>query len=150
LTFEGKNMRMLLVCLLLTLVPLVGCSSGNPTPPAGVIVKGKIVQGGMPLKVERLPPGEVPAEVVFVPEGGGEVERQPLQPDGTFRETGWEKGIKPGKYKLAVYHYVQGRGSDGLSGAFSEKNTPITVDVPESKVGGELDLGTIELNDQKK
>jgi len=129
---------------------LVGCSGGNPPAKTGVIVVGKVVKGGQPLTVERTPPGEPPAEVVFVPLfTGGERESQGLKPDGTFEEVGQEKGIKPGKYRLAVFHFVKGRGSDGLEGAFSEQKSPIEIDVPADKAGGKLDLGQIELNDQK-
>jgi hypothetical protein len=128
------------------LVVAAGCT-GNPTPKTGVVVTGKVVKGGMPLAAERLPPGEFPAEIIFVPAAGGDAERQALLPDGTFKEDGAGKGIAPGKYKLAVLHYPQGRPADGLQGAFSEQNSPINIDIPADKSGGEHDLGTIELND---
>jgi hypothetical protein len=133
------------------LIFCAGCSGDkNPASPLGVIVTGKVVRNGVPLTVEALPPGEVPAEVIFVPIGEGSAESEALAADGTFREAGWEKGIKPGKYKLAITHFVQGRESDGLQGAFSAESTPITVEIPSDKVGAEHDLGTIELNDHKR
>jgi len=140
----------LVLVLLIGSALLAGCGDGNPPAPQGVVVTGKVVKGGAPLPQGRLPPGEPGAEVVFVPVAGGESERQAIGADGTFREIGWEKGIKPGKYRLAVYHYVTGRGSDGLGGAFSEQNSPITVDIPADKSGSTHDLGTIELNDHAK
>jgi hypothetical protein len=129
---------------------VAGCSS-NPTPPAGATVTGKVVKGGSPLTAERLPPGELPAEVVLVPESSSATaERARLQADGTFTTKGAGRGVLPGKYKLAVYHYIKGRGSDGLGGKFSEKNTPITIEIPESKRNGTHDLGTIELDQYAK
>lgn len=135
--------RVSLVC---SLFVFAGCS-GNPSAPAGVIVTGTVVRGGAPLTAERLPPGEWPGEVIFVPLDGGPEESERLGVDGSFREAGLEKGIKAGKYRLAVLHYVSGRGSDGLNGAFSKANSPITVEIPADKSGGTHDLGKIELND---
>src|SRR5262245_25394215 len=120
----------------LVAVALVGCSNGNPPAKTGVIVTGKVLKGGQPLTVEKSPPGEPPAEVVFIPLfPGGEREAQWLKPDGSFEEIGQQKGIKPGKYRLAVLHFVKGRGSDGLGGAFSEQASPIEIDVPADKSG---------------
>ena len=88
------------------------------------------------MTVEKTPPGEPPAEVVFIPLfEGGERESQGLKPDGTFEEVGQEKGIKPGKYRLAVFHFVKGRGTDGLNGAFSEQTSPIEIDVNTPCIG---------------
>lgn len=136
--------------LLFTALMLAGCSGGNPPAKVGVIVKGKVLKGGQPLTVEKTPPGEVPAEVVFMPLfPDGERESQGLKPDGTFEEIGQEKGIKPGKYRLAVLHFVKGRGSDGLNGAFSEQASPIEVEIPADKSGGTFELPTIELDTYK-
>jgi hypothetical protein len=67
--------------------------------------------------------------------------------DGSFRLEGPGRGIKPGRYKLAVYQRDRGPGSDLLAGAFSEKNSPIEVDIPEDRRGRKHDLGVIELDD---
>ena len=136
------------VPLIVIAAALAGC--GPAGPPPGVTVTGKVVQAGQPLTAERLPPGEFAAEVIFVPLGTAGGEREKLSADGSFKEAGAGKGMPPGKYKVAVIHYVQGRGSDGLKGAFSEQSTPITVDIPASQSGGTHDLGTLELNDYSK
>jgi hypothetical protein len=129
---------------------LVGCSDSGPKVPVGVTVTGKVLKGGQPLKAEQAPPGEFPGEVIFLPDDpSGARQQEPLKPDGSFREAGDGKGIKPGKYRLAVLHFIRGRGSDGLNGAFSEQNTGITVDIPADKSGGEYALPPIELEDYK-
>jgi hypothetical protein len=139
-----------LACLSLSLVILAGCSTGAPAPPSGVTVVGKIVKGGQPLQAERLPPGEFIGEVTFVPLAtGGSREQEPLKVDGSFQEAGLGKGIAPGKYRVAVLHFIRGRGTDGLAGAFSEQASPITIDVPTDKIGGTFDVQTIELDDFK-
>src|SRR5688572_27226256 len=120
----------LLIYAAILIAAISGCS-GNPTPPSGVIVTGKVVKAVQPLTAERLPPGEFVAELIFVPmDATGERDQERINPDGTFRETGRGNGIKPGKYRVAVTHFVTGRGSDGLKGAFSEQKSPITVDIP--------------------
>jgi hypothetical protein len=137
------------LCIIVSLYTalLTGCGSSNPSAPIGVQVTGKILKGGMPLTGDpRLPPEEPPGEVVFVTAGNSDNEAEPLKADGSFTEKGWEKGIKPGKYKLAVFHFTQGRGSDGLQGFFGNETTPIEIEIPADKVGKSHDIGIIELD----
>ncbi len=131
--------------LFLAAAALAGC--GVSGPPQGVTVTGKILNGGAPLATAKLPPGEFIGEVRFIPQGEGSAEIEPLAADGTFRETGAGRGIPPGKYRLAVFHFIQGRGSDGLEGSFSDEKTPIMIDVPAAKSGGIFDLGTLDLKE---
>jgi hypothetical protein len=132
---------------------LAGCGGGY-TPDEGVVVEGKILQGGQPLEVPNREVGLGSVEVQLIPTGAlaGQVgvETALAEADGSFRVQGAGRGIKPGKYKVVVYQHDQGMNSDKLQGAFSDQNSPIEVDIAEDNVGDAQDLGVIELNDHKK
>jgi hypothetical protein len=153
------GLRVLLVvlgCLML----LAGCRRSTYTPDVGVIVKGTILQGGVPLDVPRRDVGFgrvdvqlVPAEMLALAEGEEtslQVESGQANEAGAFEIRGGGRGVPPGKYRLAVFQRDQGFDSDALKGAFAPKRTPIEIDVPADKVGSTLDLGTIELSDHIK
>jgi hypothetical protein len=76
-----------------------------------------------------------------------QIENTSADADGNFEIVAGGRGVPPGQYRLAVYQHDRGYDSDRLAGAFSAKKTPIEIDVPEDKLGGSLDVGTIDLND---
>ena len=116
----------------------------------GVTVRGKVVKAGLPLEVPRRDIGLGSVPMTLIPEDASlESHSFLVAEDGSFELVGADQGIAPGKYKVAVLQQNEGPGSDLLNGKFSAETTPITIDVPADKVGGELDLGTIELDDHK-
>lgn len=123
----------------------MGCDMG---PPKGVIVKGKVLKGGQVMPVTRpdIHLGMVEVHLVSS-EGNAEgPERALAAEDGSFTFPGLGKGVKAGKYRLSVYHRENGPPGDSLNGVFSDEKSPITVTVPTDKLGGTLDLGTIDLD----
>jgi hypothetical protein len=145
----------------LGLLCCAGCGrSSTYAPETGVIVKGRVVQGGVPLEAPRRDVGLSSIEVQLVPEAmlalaereetSLQVESSTADENGAFEIAGGGGGVPPGKYRLAVFQRDQGFDSDRLKGAFSPKRTPIEIDVPADKMGDTLDLGTIELNDHVK
>jgi hypothetical protein len=150
---------------LATLTVLTGCESYDPD--AGVIVTGKVTQGGQPINNPRTPVGYGGVEVIFV---GDKVRASAFcDASGNFEIVDAGEGVPPGKYKVAIV--VHGAGTPGgavgappggapvpggssptgdkLEGKLSEQNTKIQFDVPD-KVGSKHDVGTIEVNDHTK
>jgi hypothetical protein len=127
-----------------------GC---GPSAERGVIVKGKLTKGGVPLTIPGMESGNSSITVTLAPvtpdpkatsQGGQAM----LDNTGGFQIVGAGKGVTPGKYRL----HLQGEvapGEDAFSGAYSGEKWLKEVEVPADKLGGELDLGTIELNDIK-
>jgi len=130
--------------LLLPVLALAGCGSSVEE---GVIVTGKIIMNGDPLKAPRrdVGIGVVYVKLVPVDVEGGETESVEAAEDGTFKIIGPGKGVPPGSYKLAISQQG-GPDSDMLIDKFSEETTPITVNLPKDKVGDTIDLGTIDLS----
>lgn len=124
---------------------LAGCS---PSVPKGVIVTGKITKGGAPLTI---PEGGAVDVTIFSTttdaDGYASGASEPLKEDGTFRLIAGGKGVPPGKYRLQLQGNAGPGEEDVFSGAFSEAGYVKEFDVPADRVGGEFDLGTIELND---
>ena len=164
---------------------LVGCESYDPDD--GVIVMGKIVQGGQPIS------GNV--QVVLI---GNQIRSSATcDSSGSFKIVDAGEGVPAGKYKVAVAVFESGgpnrppgagppgaglpSGSrppgggppggapsgdgppsgpptgppnvtqgDKLEGKLSETNTKIEVDVPQDKVGGTHDVGTIDIAEHLK
>ncbi len=132
----------------------IGCGSGDEyAPPAGVTITGKIYNGGGPMRMERPDVGLGSIELTLVPEGADatnenlDLETTIAEVDGSFMFEGPGDGIPAGKYRLAVYHYENGPGEDNLEGAFSPVNSPIEITVSEEYVGGEQDLGVIDVKE---
>ncbi len=128
----------------------LGCSEGVNYE-EGVIVKGKLVQGGTPLQAPQNIPGAT-VNVQLTPVGsevGAEPWSAPLGADGTFEIVGPENGIKPGRYKVGLSQssYLD---DPSIATQFSPENTPIEVEVPADKVGGVHDLGVIDLAETAK
>jgi hypothetical protein len=131
---------------------LLGCGDGYK-PKDGVTVTGKVVKGGKPLDVPHRDVGLGSVEVLLVPAGnatGATQESSLAKEDGSVRMEGPGRGITPGKYKLAVLQHDKGPGSDMLKGAFSPDKTPITVEIPEARLGKTHDLGVIDLHKPSK
>lgn len=128
----------------------LGCGGEAKIGNAGVKIRGKVVKGGAPLEVPRRDIGLGSVELHLVPaDESVEPQVAMVAEDGSFEIVAAGQGIAPGSYKLAVYQQNEGPGSDLLMGKFSKENSPISIDVPSDKVGGELDLGTIELDDHQ-
>jgi len=135
------------------LVVLVAMTLGCSEPKigdAGVKIRGKVVKGGAPLDVPRRDIGLGSVELHLIPsDPSHEPQVALVAEDGTFEIVAAGQGIAPDDYKLAVYQQNEGPGSDLLNGKFSKEKTPITIKVSADNVGGEFDLGTIELDDYK-
>lgn len=130
---------------------IVGCSSD--ATPKGVTVKGKVNQGGQVLKpAGPAAPGASKVEVIFYPSDPNGVFEQALAnlDTGEFTVVGAGKGIKPGVYKVGVFVRGAGFDSDELNGKFNQQNTPISVTIPEDKVGGTFELPPIDINNPPK
>jgi hypothetical protein len=137
----------------LAMALLNGCGPSYVTP-QGAKIQGKIVKGGQPLQVPGRESGTGYIEVNMSPADPAQVGQLPdtsgmAAADGSFLIE-YERGLPPGKYKLAVYQRDQGGDSDQLQGKFSRQNSPIIVDIDKSKIGGTIDLGTIDLDTPKK
>ena len=143
--------RYYLVCLILTLA-LVGCS-GAPAIDAGVIVSGKVVNGGQPIAVANRQNGVGKLQIELIPILGTNDKRDRdstgAKEDGSFEFLYAGKGVKPGKYKLVVLALDEPM-KDSLNGTFNEANSPIEVDIPADKLNGKFSLGTIDLEKYKK
>jgi hypothetical protein len=140
------NARVYFAASALFLGLMIGCN--EPAFEKGVTVKGKIVKGGQVLKPSGpQAPGASKVEVIFYPNDTNMPEEQAILDDqGQFTLVGQGKGIKPGTYKVAVFVRGAGFDSDELAGAFNKDKTTITKDIPADKVGQELDLGTIDID----
>jgi hypothetical protein len=135
--------RFISLCLVLVLVS-TGCDSSKGTSP-----KGKIVKGGQPLAVKSkgpIPPGTKHLVVELIGENGTSESVVVGEDNSSFTVVGAEgKGVKPGKYKLAVQFFDPDRPNDQLKGAFNTQNTKLTVTIEAGK-----DIGTIDLDSPPK
>jgi hypothetical protein len=120
-----------------------GCS---PSIPKGVIVTGKITKGGAAVTAPEGPVQLTLASTTQNAEGESTGSGAILKEDGTFRFEGAGKGVPPGTYRLHMLGDA-GPGVDAFDGAYSGEKFVKEFEVPADKVGGEFDVGTIELND---
>lgn len=124
-----------------------GCNSY--TPESGVIVTGKIVQGGQPVAVETTEDGYNGLKVQFSPADPSDLKLASsvamCKASGDFEMTYEGKGLPPGKYKVSVSVLSNGNPTETYVGKLDEPNSPITVEVPADKVGGKHDVGTIDI-----
>jgi hypothetical protein len=137
--------------MLVGIVLLLGC--GGHKPATGIIVKGKVTKGGAPITVPNMESkvGTVKIELFPVytdPADQREAEGTLSEADGSFNIVGAGKGIKPGKYKLAIFA-DPGDGINQLGDRFTGENSPIEVEISEKDVGGTKDLGTLEVDTYK-
>ena len=140
-------------------VAMLGCSRGLPVD-KGVIVRAKLVKGGQPLTAAMgdAPPGMDDAlgiEIALVPQGSGEEhvrgmyygEYSSAESMVVFRGPG--KGIPAGKYTLTVRGQnamPDDAANDPFGAKFGIETSPFQVDIPPDKLGGEHDLGEIDLD----
>jgi hypothetical protein len=103
--------------------------------------------------MERPDVGLGSIELILVPDGVDasdenlDLEITIAEVDGSFVFEGPGDGIAAGKYRLAVYHREDGPDVDNLEGAFSTVNSPIEITVSEENLGGEQDLGVIDVKE---
>ncbi len=121
------------------LAGLSGCSSG----PTKVVVTGKIVDGGQPLKLEgeEFEEGAAAIELEFYPlDESGQFDKQAevyaasVNSDGTFTVSGIDgNGIPVGKYRVALRCLVESEEGekDVWDGRFEPSNSPFTVEITE-------------------
>ncbi len=139
--------RWLLLVLWLSIVS--GC---GPSVPSGVIVKGKLVKGGSPVAPPPDGSGSAPQVTIVstttAEDGTSAGGQAGTDANGEFRIVAGGKGVPPGKYRMQLQ--AEGEpGQDLFEGKFTGENFMQEIEVPADKVGSELDLGTIELDDVK-
>jgi hypothetical protein len=144
------------LCLCATLL-LCGCGGADS---GKALVKGRIVMNGEPLVVQGQEIGVGRVEVRLVNAQGFAEEVALANVDGEFEFHGDGGGVPAGTYKISVKQIepqlpkppeagrpaVPAGDLDLLNGAFDEKNTPIQREIGE----GDVDLGTIDLAEEKK
>lgn len=130
---------------------LLGC--GGYKPATGVVVKGKVTKGGTPITVPNMESKAGTVKIELFPihanlqdERGSEGTLSGA--DGAFEITGAGNGVKPGKYKLAIFA-DPGDGVNQLGDKFTGSNSPIDVEISEQNLGGTQDLGTLEVDSFK-
>ncbi len=136
------------ILTLLSLSVLAGC---GPSVPKGVIVTGKFTKGGAPLTIPATSGGTGAITVLFfsvmtAPDGTSSGGAGTLDAAGAFRIVSAGRGIPPGKYRIQLQGDA-GPGEEAFGNAYYGENYLKEVEVPADKLGGEFDLGTIELND---
>lgn len=131
-----------------SLVMLSGCGESY-SPDAGVIVTGKVVQGGAPVPVPPTDDGYDGVEVQFF---GADPNNLTLATSGATCDAAGNfeiayagEGIPPGKYKVAIFVRKGGPETDMLEGKLANGVTTIEFDIPADKVGGKHDVGTIDI-----
>ncbi|HUE72351.1 MAG TPA: carboxypeptidase-like regulatory domain-containing protein [Pirellulaceae bacterium] len=133
---------------LLSLMILTGC---GPSVPQGVIVTGKLTKGGTPLAGAEDGTGAAVVTIVSVAkaeDGSSSGGQAATDASGAFRIVAGGRGVPPGKYRIHL-EADAGPGQDLFGGAYSGINYLKEVEVPADKMGGEFDLGSIELDDNK-
>src|SRR5262245_55895221 len=116
------------LCLFLLLgCPLVtGCTGSS----GGVVVKGKVLKGGQPIKVTDK--GMV--QIRFINEKNSYLGQ--VGADGSYTITGSDgKGVPPGSYKGAVLAVAPYHTKDLLGGKFNDQRTTLSREI---KAGQEV------------
>jgi hypothetical protein len=145
---HASPLRFLIWCSVLAVV----CGCGRQyAAGVGVKVSGKIVKGGQPLQVPTTPTGSGFIDVNLSPAEAADSGKLAdttvhAEPDGSFFLDYEGRGLPPGKYKVAVLVREVGGVGDELKGKFSQDNTPIRTELDKSKIGGTMDVGTIDLD----
>ena len=139
-------------CIVLATVG--GCGgSGAPEPADGVILTGKLVQGGNPIAVAPTPDHYNGPEIRISPlDQTVPLSETQAYPDeaGNFRIEYEGKGVPPAKYKMAVFVRQGGPDTDTLEGKLAMEKTTIEFEVPKDKLGSEHNLGTIDIAEHLK
>lgn len=139
-----RGLSLFVCCTFLSFI--AGCESYSPVQ--GVVVTGKVLQGGQPVSTAPTPDGYNGAQVEFF--SGTAAATVPCEADGKFRIEYEGGGLPPGKYKVAIYVRKDGPDSDILENKLGRDSTTIEFDIPQDKMGGEMDVGTIEIADHLK
>jgi hypothetical protein len=131
--------------ILMSLLLLTGC---GPSVPKGVIVTGKFTKGGAPVAPAADGTG-VPLVTIFsvtkAEDGSSTGGQAPTDATGAFRIEAGGRGVPPGKYRVQL----SGESEPGIplfENKYGGENFVKEVEVPADKLGGEFDLGTIELD----
>lgn len=120
------------ICLMMTALALFVVGCGGESGPKRVKIKGKVSNNGEPLKVRPMV-GRVQVTFYPITEAGqppGDPQEAAVLPTGDFTVPGTEnKGILPGKYKIAIRQWEEFPNKDVLQGKFDDKNSKITRDI---------------------
>ena len=121
----------------LSILLIAGCADKSD---GRSVVKGKLLDGKKPFVFDQskiklppgataLPPGSRPLVVLFIPvDGSGPTSAVVNLETGTFEVPGTDgKGIKPGRYKIAVTAGVG--GGDYFDNIFTAEKTQIIRDI---------------------
>jgi hypothetical protein len=132
---------------LLPLLILTGC---GPSVPKGVVVTGKFTKGGAPLSIPATSEatGNITVtmySVTTAPDGSSSGGAGTVDSAGAFKIVAGGRGIPPGKYRITLAGDA-GPGEDAFGNAYTGENYLKEVEVPADKMGGEFDLGTIDLD----
>ena len=137
----------LVFALLVTLV--AGC--GGYTPETGVTVTGKILKGSQPLTIPSVDSGGG-LQIQLCPQTArpdgspGDAAGGEYSPDGSVKFLYAGRGVHPGKYVLTVEMNDGTNDQDVFQGKYALGQSKVEVTVPENKVGGSYDFGTIDLD----
>lgn len=125
--------KLLPVAILLACVLITGCG-GAPVEKT-YKVSGSVTDNGQPLVVAGADIGVGMVQVLFYlqqPDGtqASEWESAKVDAAGKFSLLGKDgRGIKPGKYRIAVRQWDPYPQTDKLGGKFDEKNSPIIREI---------------------
>jgi hypothetical protein len=121
---------------------LAGCQQNSG--PVTVPLQGSLLMNGAPLEVKgrEIGLGQVALEFIPADDTGPAPQTYGVQAgvDGKFTFAG---GIKPGKYKVAVYQWDPYPMVDKLQGAYSKERTTIVRDV-DGKTPIDIDLAKLQ------
>jgi hypothetical protein len=128
---------------LVTLLVLTVAGCQQSSGPVTVPLQGSLLMNGQPLEVQgrEIGVGQVKLEFIPLDDAGPAPQPYGVTADaaGKFSFVG---GIKPGKYKVAVYQWDPYPMVDKLQGAFSAERTPIVREV-DGKTPIDIDLGKL-------
>ena len=140
------NRWLLTVMSLGSLLFITGC---GPSVPNGVIVTGKITKGGAPVApgtdASSTPPLVTIASTTRAPDGSSPGGQSATDAAGAFRIVAGGRGVPPGKYRIQLTGETE-PGVPLFGNAYAGEKYIKEIEVPADKVGGEFDLGTIELD----
>jgi hypothetical protein len=127
---------------------LSGCSSAPQEKVSAV--RGRLTNAGTPLQVAGKEAGVGRIEINFHLLNGDGVASEAFEsasPDeqGNYKLRGRDgRGIKPGKYRIAIRQWDPYPGTDKLGGKFSFENSKIVREVGETETTIDLDVSKPE------
>jgi hypothetical protein len=143
-----RTVRCCLVAL--ACAALAGCGAGE----SGVVVTGKVLEGGKPVAIPEYQPEYNCLEVEFFPlDEAGNLASAPshrasVEENGSFKVEGpMGEGIPAGKYRVAVRRLSdEEEGEEAAAGPwakFDKENSPFVFEVP----GGEIVIDISQAGD---